>query len=105
MSITKCLPVSKLQTTMSRNKTSLRQALEKAQNNETDTLDIETSTILKDELDRIWIRIQNQPNAYTMDQTEFGIFNRYRSDTRFQNEVARKAVARYWNSKTVSNGH
>ena len=89
---------------MSRNKMSVRQALESAQSSENETLDTETSTILTEELDRIWTRIQTQPTNYIMDRTEFGIFNRYRSDTRFQNETARTAIARYWNSINVSNG-
>ena len=104
MSITKCLPISKHSYNMSRNKMSVRQALESAQSSENETLDTETSTILTEELDRIWTRIQTQPTNYIMDRTEFGIFNRYRSDTRFQNETARTAIARYWNSINVSNG-
>lgn len=78
-----------------------KEALQQAHDSETANTAIET--ILEAELDRIWARVQAQPSSYIMDQTEFGIFNRYRYQPRFQNETARSAVARYWNSKTTAN--
>lgn len=80
-----------------------KEALKTAQ--ESDNVDTSVETVLETELDRIWIKVQTQPSSYIMDQTEFGIFNRYRSQPRFQNETARSAVARYWDSKTVANSH
>lgn len=80
-----------------------KEALRRA--NDLETFDENLESILKAELDKTWARIQTQPSSYIMNQTEFGIFNRYRSDSRFQNETARSAVERYWNSKSVANSH
>lgn len=80
-----------------------KEALRQAQ--ETDEVDATIEAVLESELDRIWARIQAQSSSYIMDQTEFGIFNRYRSQSRFQNETVRTAVERYWNSRSVANNH
>lgn len=87
------------------NKAEVRAALQQAQNNDSGNLDISTEQTLQQALDRVWQRIQDQPNSYTMDSTEFAVFNRYRSQSRFQNETARKAIERYWNSKSTANSH
>ena len=95
-----------LSPSMSRNsKSEVRNALQRAQESESDTLDAATEATLTEELDRIWARIQAQPTSYTMNQTEFGVFNRYRAQSRFQNETARSAVERYWNSRSAINSH
>jgi hypothetical protein len=39
-----------------------------------------------------------------MNELEFAIFNRYRARPELQNETARKAVSRYWNSRNARNG-
>ena len=80
-------------------------ALQRVQNSDTDSNDPAVEAVLTVELARIWSRIQAEPSSYIMDQTEFGIFNRYRSQPRFQNETAQKAIERYWNSKQASNSH
>lgn len=83
----------------------IRTALQRARDNESDNLDAETEATLVRELDRIWSKIQAHPSTYTMDQVEFSVFNRYRYQSRFQNETARQAIARYWNSRTTTNSH
>lgn len=90
---------------MSKAKMSVREALQRAQDSETEQVDADTEAILTTELDRVWTCVQAEPDTYTMDQTEFGVFNRYRQQQRFQNEIARKAVERYWNSKRETNSH
>lgn len=87
------------------NKLDVRSALQRAHQNESEALDPETEAVLTRELERIWSRIQAQPSSFTMDQTEFSVFNRYRGQPRFQNETARQAIARYWNSRTNTNSH
>lgn len=105
MSILQARPTS-LSPNMSRNsKSEVGTALQRAQESESDTLDVATEATLTEELDRIWARIQAQPTSYTMNQTEFGVFNRYRAQSRFQNETARRAVERYWNSRSMINSH
>ena len=88
-----------------KSKMNVREALKRAHDCESELLDTETERVLTNELNRIWIRVQAQPNTFTMNQTEFSVFNRYRSESRFQNETARKAVERYWNSKLAANSH
>lgn len=90
---------------MSKSKMNVREALRRARESETDHVDADTESVLTTELARIWSSIQAEPDTYTMDLTEFGVFNRYRGQQRFQNETARKAVERYWNSKTETNSH
>ena len=82
-----------------------KDALKRAQENESESLDPTVEAALQRELERVWTKIQAQPSSYTMDKTEFGVFNRYRGQVKFQNETARKAIERYWNSIKVSNSH
>ena len=81
----------------------LRQAINIAHNSQTERLDPQVARILEEALQRIWRSIQDQPNSYVMTELEFSVFNRYRSRPEFQNEVARKAVSRYWNSHNTNN--
>ncbi len=105
MSILQARPTTQ-SLSMSRNrKVDVQTALHQAQASESDTVDPTTEATLAAELNRIWTRIQAHPNSYTMDQTEFGVFNRYRAQARFQNETARKAIERYWNSRSTIDGH
>lgn len=85
-------------------KSDVRAAVERAHRSESDRLDPETERILQRELDRVWAKIQTQPNSYTMDKLEFSVFNRYRNEDRFQNETARQAVERYWDSTVDVDG-
>jgi hypothetical protein len=39
-----------------------------------------------------------------MDDLDFAVFNHSRARAEFQNETARKAVSRYWDSQRRSNG-
>lgn len=89
--------------TMTRdNRQDLRTALTLAQESESGHVDPAIERLLQHELARIWAKIEAQPDQYTMDELEFAIFNRHRQLEKFQNETARKAVARYWNSKSAS---
>lgn len=83
----------------------VRAAVDKAHQSETERLDPDTEQTLQQELERVWGKIQTKPNSYTMDKLEFCVFNRYRSERRFQNETARQAIARYWNSITQADGN
>ena len=52
---------------------------------------------LDEAITALWSRIQANPNTYVMSKEEFGVFNYFR--TRFiDSDVAKSAVARYWNS-------
>ncbi|KIX07523.1 uncharacterized protein Z518_02176 [Rhinocladiella mackenziei CBS 650.93] len=84
-------------------KLTVRQALQIAQNSQTGQIDPQILQILEEALAQIWTRIQAQPNTYFMNELEFAIFNRYRGRSEFQNETARKAVSRYWNSRGTRN--
>lgn len=86
------------------NQHTIRQALQIAQNSHNDNIDRRVIEILEAALAQIWRKIQAQPNSYVMTDLEFGIFNRYRGRREFQNETARKAVSRYWNSRNASDG-
>lgn len=87
------------------NKSNVQAALQQARSNESGQLDASTEQTLRQELNRVWALIQNAPNSYTMDSTEFAVFNRYRAEPSFQNETARKAVERYWNNTSSTNSH
>lgn len=79
-------------------------AVERAHRNESERLDAGTEDTLRRELDRVWGLIRSRPTSYTMDKTEFAVFNRYRGENRYQNETAQKAVERYWNSRKATDG-
>ncbi|EXJ70616.1 uncharacterized protein A1O5_06687 [Cladophialophora psammophila CBS 110553] len=82
----------------------VRQALQIAQNSQTGVIDPQILQILENYLSRTWSRIQAEPDTYIMDGLEFAVFNHFRARSEFQNETARKAVSRYWNSRTASDG-
>ncbi|KAI1610327.1 hypothetical protein EDD36DRAFT_498208 [Exophiala viscosa] len=77
----------------------VRQALQVAQNSESGQIDPRILQILENALSHIWENIQKQPNSYVMTVLEFAIFNFYRARSELQNEIARKAVSRYWNNR------
>jgi len=82
----------------------IRQALQAAQNTPTDQMDPRLLEVLENALTQVWRNIQAQPNAYVMTELEFSVFNFFRARTEFQNETARKAIQRYWDSKRVTDG-
>ncbi|EXJ85395.1 hypothetical protein A1O1_05759 [Capronia coronata CBS 617.96] len=82
----------------------VRQALHIAQNSPTGRIDPQVLRILERALSQIWRNIQAQPNTYVMNDLEFAVFNHYRARSEYQNETARKAVSRYWNSRSASDG-
>jgi len=82
----------------------IRQALQVAQNSETGQIDPRILQILENALRQIWENIQKQPSTYVMTVLEFAIFNYYRARPELQNEIARKAVSRYWTNRNVTHG-
>jgi len=82
----------------------VRQALQIAQNSTTEQLEPRIVQLLEEHLRQTWGRIEAHPKTYVMDALEFAVFNRYRARAQFQNETARKAVKRYWDSKGASDG-
>lgn len=76
----------------------LKQALHIAQNSQSEEIDPRVLAVLEAGLKRIWRDVLARPNTYVMTKLEFGVFNRYRARPEYQNETARKAVSRYWDS-------
>jgi len=103
MSVLQARPTPQLPKMSRTSKMDVPTAVRRAQESESEMLDAATESTLTAELDRIWSRIQAQPAAYTMNQIEFSVFNRYRAQPRFQNETARRAIERYWNSRRATN--
>lgn len=98
-----CVKVANM--TMSRHSpNTVKQALRTAQDDTDGNIDPQVLQILEEVLALIWRKVQRHPNSYVMSEVEFGIFNRYRARQEFQNDTARKAVARYWNSRSAVDG-
>lgn len=73
------------------------QALEQVRNNENGQPPANALMALERALAALWSRILADPDRYVMNREEFAIFNFHRS--RYEaSEVARRAVARYWNN-------
>ncbi|EXJ79592.1 hypothetical protein A1O3_07871 [Capronia epimyces CBS 606.96] len=83
----------------------VRQALNIAQNSPSGQIDPQILRLLESSLAQIWRNIQAQPNTYVMNDLEFAVFNHFRARSDFQNETARKAVSRYWNSRNARQNH
>ena len=58
-----------------------------------------TLSMLKREFEAIWRKIQQQPDSYTMNNTEFRIFNALRPQSLQNDDRARRAAQRYWDSR------
>lgn len=79
----------------------VRRALEVARNSEDGNISPHISAILDAAVAAVWRRVQSQPNTYVMTPNEHAVFN-YFFQTKFQgNEVARRAVQRYWHHRQV----
>jgi len=82
---------------MSKDPTSIRQALERARNCEDGSVDPQTTATLEAAITELWSRIQHDPDSYVLSRDEFALFNyfleRYRGST-----IAQRAVARFWNN-------
>lgn len=82
---------------ISSNQLTAKRALEIARNGEDRALDPAVSAVLERAIGEIWQRIQTHPNTYVLSKDEFAVFNYFRS--RFHSsEVARRAVARFWDN-------
>ncbi|EAW07952.1 uncharacterized protein ACLA_026690 [Aspergillus clavatus NRRL 1] len=79
------------------NHSSFRQALDRARNCDNDAVDEETSQILEGAIRDLWTRIQNEPDSYVLNGDEFALFNYFRDRYR-DSQVARAAVARFWDN-------
>ena len=86
------------------NENSVQNAIQVAQNSTTGQIDPQSRQILETYLNRVWARIQAEPNTYVMTALEFAVFNRYRARPRYQNSTAQKAVQRYWNNHSARDG-
>lgn len=73
----------------------LQKALDIARENE-NPIDPNVSAFLRSELQRVWSKLLAQPDTYIFTRDEFGLFNYYRQQST-GNEVATKAVQRFWN--------
>lgn len=74
----------------------MRQALEVARDTEGE-IPPNISAILEAAVATLWRRIQTQPDTYLMSTGEYSLFTYFQE--RFQDEVARRARERYWDSK------
>ncbi|MCJ1283929.1 hypothetical protein MMC26_003260 [Xylographa opegraphella] len=72
-------------------------ALELVRNSETGEVHPGVDATLDREVVRIWSRIKASPDRYVMTKEEFAVFN-YFQDRYKGEEIARKAVARFWNN-------
>ncbi|KAH8596427.1 hypothetical protein B0O99DRAFT_116411 [Bisporella sp. PMI_857] len=73
------------------------EALEYARDSPAGEQDPTVKAVLDRAVDIIWGKIQAQPSAYVMTREEFPVFNYFQN--RFRGcEIARSAIARYWNS-------
>ncbi|KIW44531.1 uncharacterized protein PV06_02992 [Exophiala oligosperma] len=79
-------------------KITTRQAIQIAQNSENGSIDPIILHLLELALCRIWQNIQSEPDSYVMTQVEFAVFNYHRALPELQNETAREAISRYWDS-------
>ena len=86
------------------NQARVRQALQIAQNSTTGQIDQQSVQTLESFLRETWTRIQAQPTSYVMTELEFAVFNHFRARATYQNETARRAVQRYWNSRGAGDG-
>lgn len=66
-----------------------------AQNATNDNLDHQTKEVLALAVWAIWRRIQAQPDTYVLTNLEARVFNYHQSLFR-GNDIARRALARYW---------
>ncbi|KAJ5489587.1 hypothetical protein N7539_004477 [Penicillium diatomitis] len=82
---------------MSKDLSSVRQALDHARNCEDGAVDQQTTLVLENAITDLWTRIQADPDHYVLTPDEFALFNyfmeRYRGST-----VAKRAVERFWNN-------
>ena len=54
------------------------------------------TAMLERKIAEIWQRVQARPTSYVMTRDEFAVFSYFRS--RYNNEVARQAVSRFWSN-------
>ena len=88
---------------------STAQALEQARSTDSTQLPTITAMVLERALATIWAKILAGPDVYVMSREEFAVFNFFRMRFR-TSELARSAIARYWNSPhssttAVNGGH
>ena len=84
--------------------TRVREALQIAQNSTTGLIDYGSAQSLENYLRETWGRVLAHPNTYIMTELEFAVFNHFRARAEYQNETARKAVQRFWDSRRASDG-
>lgn len=91
-------------TPLSPENTSVAQALEIARDSPDGAANPTVVTILESEVNRIWGKVQSEPDSYLMSRDEFAVFNYFQN--RFEGQpVAVAAKKRYWDSLRETNGN
>ena len=76
---------------------SATKALELVRNSETGEVHPGVNAVLEKYIRQLWARIQDNSDSYVMSKEEFAVFN-YFQDRYKNNDIARRAVARFWNN-------
>ena len=82
---------------------STQRAIVIAQNATDDYLDQDVRIILRDSYTAIYRRITSSPNTYVLTPLEARVFNYHQSQWK-ENDLAKRAWARYWNNTHGTNG-
>ncbi|KAK7555811.1 hypothetical protein IWX49DRAFT_83568 [Phyllosticta citricarpa] len=80
----------------------LQKALDLARESESG-VDPAVSAFLQRELASLWSRLVARPDDYVFTRDEFGLFNYFRSQWP-DNDLAGKAIQRFWNQYRLNNG-
>ncbi|KAK8158726.1 hypothetical protein IWX90DRAFT_8840 [Phyllosticta citrichinensis] len=80
----------------------LQKALDLARESESG-VDPAVSAFLQRELASLWSRLVARPDDYVFTRDEFGLFNYFRSQWP-DNDLAGKAIQRFWNHYRLNNG-
>ena len=81
----------------------VQRAITIAQNATDDNLDSEIREILQVTFHGICRRIQAAPNSYILTDLQARVFNYHQAQWR-DNDLARRAMARYWSNTSRTNG-
>ncbi|KAK0745398.1 hypothetical protein B0T21DRAFT_272107, partial [Apiosordaria backusii] len=76
---------------------SVMHALEIARESEEGATEPTVVKIIGEAYNKIWNKVATRPDIYLMSSKEFSVFN-YFQDSWPDKQIARKAVARYWDN-------
>ena len=82
------------------------QALRRVRDSEPGQEPVDAVAIIEQAMAALWQRIRASPDSYVMDQDEFSLFNYYRArySQGSNNDIAQRAVQRFWNNHSGVNG-